>query len=748
MRSLRPAPYHSLTTHLRCDISFRRTAYFKRLGLNPKLCDTICSDISSGSWPVRALLTTSKGVFTSTLLRQELSKTDSKPGPSASPSPSSLASTISPNLQNEVAEELIEELKLIFIRFPKDTWLPISDIYNEISIKMRKEFVRPHRTLYQVLLKAQSRLQIHLDPTGISCAHGNLPLETPAKKTNPSAEVNKTSPPPTKEPPEEEKKIPQTHPPPLPDPLPATATMNTLMGSLHVDFYYNVGLREIPPPPADFNVTPSSLQKAQSTEDGAVLSLRDFVPFIPPFFVPLDEVLRHIVGYTEEHILSYLNMKAMEMVQIAGEKYIRLYGGYANISLEGCESAEEVFKKYKPKLELLSAFVKAFDGIYDKWMPLKMLLHKADPVAVAQLNPKGPASIVYFAQMQHVFSFSVVGGRSDDAEDELSSSVLLRKQPYTGLTYETTPTPKSLNFILQRVPIEGSLDIHIIQNQLPLSLQKEIDSYYGNLISFFNAHVSNFFLMENNTVVMRTRYRNRMQMASLPLEEQLKIAYNNRDKKKIRSIRRRIAFRDNPSHPFHDPDNLVRELAKYLPHRGFVTLKSFLRTNIPDEILFFMPSKINNFFANYPQYFQHFEYQIPGTWCISRPGQPLPRGVIRQQFSEDDLLRLVGEYVQRNSSPRSCSCIYLNMPHGAQEVIRKRHGGLYYFIKKYPQYFNIVLGSDTGNMKSAAIVHLVSPPPTQNREEAAGESMYELSNSEHNYDEGHSNDNEKFDHDL
>ncbi|CCW60427.1 unnamed protein product [Phytomonas sp. EM1] len=744
------AACRSMAACIRFDGILRRAANMKTLCLYRKLNHAIGSGMDSGSWPAIALLTTRKGICMSSPLYQGLSKPDSEPSPSAS--------THSPKGDVEVALELIAELTRILARFPESTWLPISNLYNELPTKMRREYVRPHRSLFQVLLKSQSVLGIHLDPSGIYCARGEAPAEP--SKTSPEPIPVRENPAPRKEarastPPRTETRAaspPAPSPPPSPSPsVPSVSPSSSSLGPAPVDFYYDVGLTTIPPPPADFDVTPSSLPVPQATADGTVLSLRDFVPFIPPFFVPLDEVLAQMTGYTEQHILNFFNAKAMEMVQIAGQRFIRLYGGYANISLEGCEDAEETFQMYKPRTDLLPAFVKAFEGIQEKWMPLTVLLKRADPEAVAQLNPKGPASIIYFAQMQHVFGFSVVSSQGGDAEDESSSpssSVLLRKQPYTGLTCETTPTPKSVNFILQRVPIEGIVDVHMIQGQLTPSIREEIDTYYGDIFGFFKAHATVFFLTEDHTVVMRTRYRNRMQVASLPLEEQLRIALENRDKRKARAIRRRIAFRDNPSHPFHDPDNLAREVAKYLPHHGFVSLKMFLRTNIPEEVLYFMPAKINNFFANYPQYFQRFEYQTAGTWCICRPGNPLPRGVIRQHFSEDDLLRLIAEFLQRCGGPRACANIYLNIPHGAQEVLRKRYGGLYYFVEKYPQYFSIVLGLDTGNMKSGAVVHLISLPNTlkgQREKGTAGESGDGLSDDdgEHACHTGQGNDVEE-----
>lgn len=659
--------------------------------------------------------------------RPLLSLSAAAPTAPATQRPQPLSSTSSSSQVLPVAPELLEELRLVVARAPSDTWCPVSDVYCELPLAMRRQHVRPHKTMLCVLEKAKGHLGIVLSSSGVFFAKGTPPAESAGAgpPDQPSADGAEGA---------REKSLGSSGVVPCPGephsdgrpstenddgkddgsgafyrPLrtsPPSPRVLKVFGSdvpPPVDFYYDVGLAEFPPPPMDFDVTPSALAPAQGSEDGSVLSVSDFVNYIPPFFVPLEEVLKGMPGYTEAHMDSYLaTSKAMEIVRIAGAKYVRLYGGYAKIRLDGCEVAEEAFARYKPDRSLVPAFREAFSGITDQWMPLKMLLSRVDAKVVAALPFQGPAAITYFAQMQDVFAFS---GNSDG----VTSSVLLRKPGFGGLEAETTPSPKTFNHLLHMTPSEGSVDVQSILADLPAGIQDEIALYYGDIFAFFNAHAPVFFLSEDHSVVMRTSYKRRLHEASLPLEEQLQIALERRDKLRARTLRRRIAFRDNPAHPFHDPDNLAQQIAKYLPRKGFVTLKTFMKKHVPEDVLFFMPKKTHNFFDNYPQYFQQFEYQQAGMWAISRPGQPLPRGVIRKDFTEDDVVALTAEFLQRKGS-RSCTTIYLHLPRGAQDVVRKRHGGVYYFVKRYPQYFNVVLGSDTENRRSSAVVHLVRVP--------------------------------------
>lgn len=634
-----------------------------------------------------------------------------------------------PNLLDSL---FLDELKDCVDAFPPNEWISLSDLYARLSPTVKKEYIRPYKTLLGVLQQVALPLEITLHDDGVFWCRGVPPLSggKQGEEEGSSEEVvlsvletvsacASLSP--------KGASAGVAHTPSgveesghhsissaqfsAASPTPKNPfSPQVLSGddgyaderTFQVDFYFDVGLTKIPPPPHDFDVTPSSLGHIQPKEDGSVISIKSFVTHIPYFFVPLTEILEKMPGYTEQHIEKYFKSPAVEMIQLSGQRYMRLFGGYGKISLEGCEVSEKLFIQYKPNLALASSFVKAFDGVTDKWMPLETLLTRTDPAIVDQLPFKGSAAIIYFAQMQHIFAFAV------DAKN--GGAVLLRPPGFGGLESNTTPTPKTTNFVVRFLPLEGTCDIAQVEASIPPALKDEMQEYYGSLENFLEAHRPLFYV--EHSVVMLTNYKRRLHVATLPLEEQLSIALQKRDKGKIRSLRRRIAFRENPSHAFHDPDNLAREIARYLPRKGFVSLKQFMRRSIPEELLFYMPRKTHNFFCNYPQQFTQFEFQQPGAWCICRPEEPLPKGVIRQNFSDGDIIRLVAQYLQQKG-PKSCAQIIVNLPRGAHDAVKKKHGGMYYFVTKHPKYFNVIIGSETQNATGSAVVHLLAVPGSE-----------------------------------
>ncbi|KPI83603.1 hypothetical protein ABL78_7356 [Leptomonas seymouri] len=635
-----------------------------------------------------------------------------------------------------VSPVLVETIKLIMSRHATMTWMPVSNLYADLTPRTRREHVRPHKSMLNVLQKVKDELGISLNATGVFYAVGKMPDSAPPPRHQAQQQKPTSA---TKDSDSHEKQPSQrgegaaaasaaktVAPSPHPSTPTSTAIPSLPASALEelaapvippVDFFYDVGLKEFPPPPADLDISPAQLQRhvTRSSVNGAVIAMSDFVAYIPPFFTPLREVLAHMPGYTEAHIQRYFQASSMEVVTVSGEKYIRVHGGYEKLSLVGCEEAEKTFQQFRPLPSLAVHFEEAFKGVTDKWIPLLELLSRVDPAVVAQLPFQGPAAVMYFAQMQHKFAFAVrqLPPQQEGAAPTTEAAVLLRRPDYGGLESNTTPTPKSLSYIFPLIPCEGQVEILDVERQLPDHISAELKEYYGGLSEFFSRHATIFYVPpETPTVVMRLRYRQRVHVATLSLEEQLKYAQENGKKAKIRVIRRRIAFRDNPSHPFLEPENLAKELSSHLPRRGFVSVKSFLKRSIPEELLMFMPPKLHNFFKNYPQYFTQFEYQSPGTWCLCRPDQPLPRGVIRQSFSEGDMVRMIAEFLQKRG-PRPLSTVLLNMPRGAQDTMKKRYGGMYFFVIRYPQYFNVVLGSDNDNAQSSGMVHLIQVPSAE-----------------------------------
>ncbi|GET86654.1 hypothetical protein, conserved [Leishmania tarentolae] len=686
----------------------------------------------------RALSTSSSGSA------QGISADPVASGPHNSTTAVAVGSTAATS-DTSVAPALLSEIRAVLEREADQTWLPVGDLYAALPPHMRRAYVKPHKSMTHVLQKCARELGISLNATGVYYAKGSMPVPAASSSEGtPSAAsmsdsscktARKRSVGDGKDGQDAVVKsnarldsVAQASAHPLPSPsseewgaTDLDAISPSSSTAVPANFFFDVGLHNIPNPPRDFDVTPSTLvvDGTHSSANGAVIAMRDFVSHIPPFFVPVTEVVANMPGYTAEHLEVYLNVQSLELVTVAGERYVRLYGSFGDLSLSGSEVSEKLYMRYRPDVALVPAFEAAFEGIYDKWMPLPELLRRVGPDVTAQLPYQGPAAITYFAQMQHRFAFAVreaatvsdsATGAPPSSQSTTEAAVLLRKPGYSGLEARSTPTPKSFQTLMNLVPGDTQVDIDVVRCQLTSEVRAELSGYYGGLEGFFAAHKPVFFVPpETPTVVMRMRYRLRTQRAKLPLEEQLRIAMDTRDKARIRSLRRKIAFRDDPSHPLHDPENLAKEVSKHLPRRGFVQLKTFLKRNLPEELLMYMPKRIRAFFNNYPQYFTQFEYQSAGTWCICRPDQPLPRGVIRQNFSDGDLLRLIAEFLQQRGA-RAASMVHTNLPFGAQEVIRRRYGGVYFFVIRYPQYFNVVLKTDKENVKSSAVVHLIQVP--------------------------------------
>lgn len=665
-----------------------------------------------------------------------------------------------------VSTELLDALRAMIFRHSPGAWMAVSELYNDLPLRLRRQHVRPHKSMLHVLQKSQTVLGITLNASGTHYAVGLLPAgdvaaeaaERQKKERNQRQQLQMEQQLREQVAARTKQKAPSQHPTQAVSPSTAGATatrstvaattktsdvaatamsaedtLQTVMQGLTgacaapVGNYYDVRLDDVPPPPPDS--TRASLnaqtQAVRSSADGAVIAVSDFVSYIPPFFAPLTVVLADMPGYTEEHLRRYFQQATLEIVTVGGVSYVRLHGGAAKLSLAECGAAEERFAAYRPDPSLLPHFVKAFDGITQKWMPLPELLRRVDPAVVAQLPFQGVAAILYFAQMQHKFAFAVRQTSApppaqppshlqpEAVQPVTEAAVLLRTEGFGGLEAETTPTPKSLNLVLLLMPSEGNIEIATFAKQLTQEVREEIDTYYGGMNQFFAAHARLFYVPpETPNLVMRFSYRQRTYLATASLEEQLRYAAERNNKSKMRVLRRRIAFRDNPEHPFLDPENLAKELSKHLPRRGFTSLKTFLKRGIPEELVVFLPPKVRNFFQNHPQYFVQFEHMQAGRWCLCRPDQPLPSGVIRQSFTEADLVRLIAQFLQLKG-PRAMSVIFLNMPRGAQETIKRGYSSMYLFVTRFPQYFNVVVASDTENAASGAVVHLVQVPSVE-----------------------------------
>jgi hypothetical protein len=665
---------------------------------------------------------------------------------------STISSSVPPSAP-AVHPDLLQRLEMVLIDCAEGR-LPTAALYDALPVEIRKLHVRPHRTLLQAIRAHEASTSSPLfrvcdDGLTVellkSSSIASSPASTTIRAIQPLAIPKNNQQPPRPEPSHRAPFAPasdrhlgtRNYVPlnPLLFPFPATprntsstpdltTTSTTFRWAADNDFYFGVNLNNAPVPPAQ--IEPSKSTKDEGLEEAiaSTMNVGSFTAFIPLFFVPISDVVQALPdGYTEQHIDHYLaSAKTVQVVAVAGVRYIRISGGFGQVNVDGAAEAAELFSQYRPDPSIAPAFEAAFEGLCDKWMPLPLLLQRSDPRAIERLPFSGPASILYFAQMQHMFNFSPEG----------DGSVLLRPPKYAGLSADTSPVPYAISKFIQALPIEGFVGVDELTAQLPVAVIEEIRSVFPSMEYFVRSHGGVFYATYEteeaegsvNDIssdhgsqpkrspalkVCRARYKERLNRKSLPLHEQLEVAIRERRKKDVRSIRRKIALMESSDSPLTDRETLAKEIYKALPRRGHIKLKLFMRGTLPDDILNFMPKNYQKFFAGFPELFQIYELGQATNWCISRAGQQLPRGVLKKDFSDEEIVRIIAQYISR-SGPRTMSTVYLNVPAGVASAIKARHNDMFNFVRKYPETFNLVMPIDQGNAKSAAVVHLLQLP--------------------------------------
>lgn len=673
-----------------------------------------------------------------------------------------------PQTQQHVPhQELLQRVEMILTDSPLGH-LPIAAVYESLPLDVRRAHVRPHRTLLNAIHAyeaSSSNPAFHVSQDGLTvCLAGVEPSIPENNQTSSSAPMAPSSPQTSDEPtidhikpvmsvPESEVIVPLN---PLLFTFPSGTRLNEASSysmrsaSLRAaanDFYFGVDLAKFPPPAPQFEPSKATMEEGLEAAIASSINVASLASYIPLFFVPVSEVVQALPeGYTEEHIDHYLaSVKTIQIVTVASVRYIRISGGFGQVSLDGAADAAELFARYRPDPDIIPAFEAAFEGIRDKWMPLPLLLQRADARAVERLPYQGPASILYFAQMQHLFNFSPEG----------DGAVLFRPPLYAGLSTDTSPVPFALSKCIQSLPSDGFISADALLDKIPKDIiVGEILKYFPSVEYFIRSHGGVFYATydaegsaasaegesaragkrdenvtqekESDTArvlqVCRARYKERIDRKALPLHEQLDIALREKRKKDCRSIRRKMAMMNHSDSPLTDRATLAKEIHKALPRRGHVKLKTFMRGTLPDDILNFMPKNYQKFFSGFPDLFQVFEIRHATNWCIGRAGQQSPRGVLKKDFSDEECLRVVAQYISR-AGPRSISTISLNIPAGAAGAVRTRHVDLFNFVRKYPDNFSIVMPIDQGNAKSAAIVHLSKLPNESIPNEELGEEL-------------------------
>ena len=467
-----------------------------------------------------------------------------------------------------------------------------------------------------------------------------------------------------------------------------------------VDFCYHVSLKTVPPPASlDIHRTEETVKDALKSQQDAVLSMQHFVALIPPFFVPVLDLLTVLEGYTEEHIDAYFGRsRSIQLVTVDGRRFIRLFGGYTKLDMDDQVEAIERFKSWEPNPALCEPYIKAFTNIRNTWMPLRQLIDRGGPEAAAAIPFPGPQSILFFAQFQHIFAFAVDNG----------GAVQLREDGYNKLDLDTSPIPVPIKTMMDVLEDE-IMDFKSFIENLEDRYKEEMLRFFPSIEAAVEAHRPVLYLDKEAGVIMRARVKEREDVKKLPLEKQLEIALFKQDKRKVRQIRKKMAIQSDPDNPLLNKDNLAREVLNYVPRTGYITLLALSRRTLPTEYLDFMGNNHLAFFKLYPNLFQIFEVDQAGRWCISRAGVPQPQGVLRQDYTEEEALRVVAATIQRRGS-MSTNGVALLVPQGVRDFIKKHYTNIFYFCTKYTEYFQVLKRSETENAQSSAIVSLIKMP--------------------------------------
>ncbi|ESL09237.1 hypothetical protein TRSC58_03046 [Trypanosoma rangeli SC58] len=459
-----------------------------------------------------------------------------------------------------------------------------------------------------------------------------------------------------------------------------------------------------PPPPPSGPCGLLSKKKRKGQVPGGMFTPQMLVPYAPTFFIPMEELLAALPeGYTAAHIEQiFAATGTLEIVTLEGEKFVRMHGGKRLVDFtrdEAGEAAHERWRDYQPDPFLCKAFCRLFHAS-SRWVSLRQLIMGAPTPLVRALLPwERYKTLLFFAQMQHVFSFTPEG------EGEVCWVA-----PVTCLSYHDSPTPAAVSELVgvlneQRVCITDLLaeSSHRISDHA----KAQIIMYYGTLLNFFRAH-GEVFCMVDDTIVEVVSPRGTAEKTPQTLEDKLEDALVRRNRRTAQKIRRRMAMERDPDSPYADRDVLLDAILRYVPQTRSISL-SFLLRSLPPSLADFLPSKPISMFQQAPEKIRIFEYRYRHRLHLIRPGVPLPPGVLRQHYTEPELLFLCAVELQQ---PRAIVDLYGRLPYGAKEVIRLQYKGLLELLRPYPQFFTVVFKDALRLDTRDALVTLIQMPPT------------------------------------
>jgi hypothetical protein len=466
------------------------------------------------------------------------------------------------------------------------------------------------------------------------------------------------------------------------------------------------------PPPAPTgvpSVSAASKLSARGVACAGVFTADMMVPLIPTFFIPMAVLSPTLPeGYTLDHVRQlFVKTQCVEIVTVAGDEFVRMHGGNQLVNLSGSYETNQRFaEQFAPDPFLCDHFISKMPKPY-KWASLREVIEASDPAVEATLPFHFMQSILFFAQMQHRFCFTADNGGE-----------VCHANAVEQLSHLTSPTPAALNEVCRRLA-GGSLDTAELTGDGGLSdgAILEILAFFGTFESFCIAHGTVLHYCPNTRLVTLMSTIRAREKRALPLEQQLELALQNREKQDARKIRRKMAILRNPDNPLLDRAKLSEEVKRFLPRRHHVAMRTFIRSLPPDMVDVFPENHIL-FFKNQPEHFTVFEYKVKGKLHLMRAGIPLPPGHLRLEYSEYEIVQMTAAVLADH--PRRMSDTFARLPWGAREVLRLKYKGLFEVLKLYPQYFTIVFKDSIRLDSRNATVELVGQPPTMMDDAAWG----------------------------